>query len=437
MNKSIRRILKSIVQIHGTTFTQSSRLCNAYLADLMPNFPEERRHLVAALAYGLPHKVLARPSRQQYKKLALAFGLAHSIPAPEALAVADTWSYALQDTALNQQPNHYFSWIEWPSYLGGAFTGIVVLLLGSAIAFYKKPESVVKIESTLEKTTVSTTATRSTENEKTTLTTQLPTTKVLTSKPLQPIQLTELPFLLPLAVKPSYLDSLDMENIQPVLLLKNAQALAQPPVRFIEPLTRISPTSVLNSAFYTPSKAPLNLRPRASKNVTTHVATVPQSAEQAKQRPAHQAQIILRDQSKAIPKGDQLKTKQALQHALQDAQTLVEQILRFHKKQADQQTIAKLFKLTGDPFYQQQLAELNEQVQELNLSIDHWSSSYGKQVAKLCGLSATGWQDERLISSKQRRNKLQASVIQDWKQCKSLSTQQIKQQLLTRYQTKP
>lgn len=435
MNKSIRRILKSIVQTHGTAFTQSSRLCNAYLADLMPNFPEERRQLVAALAYGLPQNLLAQPSRQQYKELALAFGLAYSIPASEALAVADTWLYALQDTASNKQTTHYFSWIEWPSYLGGAFTGIVVLLLGSAIAFYKKPESVVTIESTPEKTTLSTTATRSTGNEKATLTTQLPTTKALTSKPLQPTQLTELPFLLPLAAKPTHLDSLDIENIQPVLLLKNAQALAQPPVRFIEPLTRISPDPVINSAFYRLPKAPLNLRPRALNSVPTNLVAVPQPTKQTKP-PIPQAQLAL-DQSKVLPKDNQVKTKQALQQALQDAQTLVEQILRFHKKQADQQTIAKLFKLTGDPFYQQQLAELDEQVQELNLSIDHWSASYGKQVAKLCGLSATGWQDEQLLSSKQRRSKLQASVVQDWKQCKNLSTQQIKQQLLTRYQTKP
>lgn len=316
MNKSIRRILKSIVQTHGTTFTQSSRLCNAYLADLMPNFPEERRQLVAALVYGLPHKVLAKPSRQQYKELALAFGLAHSIPAPEALAVADTWLYALQDTASNKQTTHYFSWIEWPSYLGGAFTGIVILLLGSAIAFYKKPESFIAIETAPEIPHINTTATRTAANQQAPLQTQLPTTKALTSKPLQPTQLTELPFLLPLAAKPTHLDSLDIENIQPVLLLKNAQALlAQPPVSFfIEPLTRVSPTSVLNSAFYTPSKAPLNLRPRASKNVTTHVTTVPQSAKQAKQ-PTPQAQIRLIDQSKALPKGDQVKTKQALQHS--------------------------------------------------------------------------------------------------------------------------
>ncbi|MFZ1386076.1 MAG: hypothetical protein WBP46_01870 [Thiolinea sp.] len=436
MNKSIRRILKSIVQTHGTVFTQSSRLCNAYLADLMPNFPEERRHLVAALAYGLPHKVLAKPSRQQYKELALAFGLAHSIPAPDALAVADTWSYALQDTALNQQPATYFSWIEWPSYLGGAFTGIVVLLLGSAIAFYKKPDSFIAIETAPEKPHFNTTATRTAANQQAPLQTQLPTTKALTSKPLQPIQLTELPFLLPLAVKPSHLDSLDIESIQPVLLLKNAQALAQPPASlFIEPLTQISPRSVLNSAFYTPSKAPLNLRPRALNSIPANLVAAPQPTKQTK-APIPQAQLAL-EPSKAIPKGDQVKTKQFLQQALQDAQTLVEQILRLHKKQADQQTIAKLFKLTGDPFYQQQLAELDEQVQELNLSIDHWAASYGKQVAKLCGLSATGWQDEQLLSSRQRRNKLQASVVQDWKQCKSLSTQQIKQQLLTRYQTKP
>ncbi len=112
-------------------------------------------------------------------------------------------------------------------------------------------------------------------------------------------------------------------------------------------------------------------------------------------------------------------------------QTLTEQVLRLRKKQNEQQAITQLLNLTGDVFYREQLKELEQQQKQLHARIDHLSASYSSQVAKLCRLSATGWQNG--VQQGRDNNKLQQVVLQHWKQCKGPSNQQIKQQLLTRY----
>ena len=424
MNKAVRRILKSIVHTYGLEFTHSQRLCNAYLADLMPQFPEERHQLVAAVADGLPYQLLFTQTRQQRKDLALQFGQAHSIPAAQALQTADTWFYVLHDITPTQHRSRWLSLAAWRSYLGGIVTGAAVLLVGSSIAFYKKPEVNTLVERMAEPTMPP-----AAPQVATILPTSTQTTITVQTTPIPTSQLAELTFLLPQASAPyTDLDALDLGEIQPVLLLQNAQAINKhPPSRVFELLTQRAPEKEMAA------KAPLNLLPMLAKLEPNKLPTKAKLSSQPAKQAATQSQAQTSDQPKTATKANRNEAKQLFTNTVQDMQTLTEQVLRLRKKQNEQQAITQLLNLTGDVFYREQLKELEQQQKQLNARIDHLSASYSSQVAKLCRLSATGWQSGELVQQGRDNNKLQQVVLQHWKQCKGFSNQQIKQQLLTRY----
>lgn len=425
MNKAVRRILKSIVHTYGLEFTHSQRLCNAYLADLMPQFPEERHQLVAAVADGLPYQLLFAQTRQQRKDLALQFGQAHSIPAAQALQTADTWFYVLHDITPTQHRSRWLSLAAWRSYLGGIVTGAAVLLVGSSIAFYKKPEVNTLVERMAEPTMPP-----AAPQVATILPTSTQTTITVQTTPIPTSQLAELTFLLPQASAPyTDLDALDLGEIQPALLLQNAQAINKhPPSRVFELLTQRAPEKEMAA------KAPLNLLPVLAKLEPNQLLpTKPKLSSQPAKQAATQSQAQTSDQSKIATQSNRTEAKQLFTNTVQAMQTLTEQVLRLRKKQNEQQAISQLLNLTGDVFYLKQLKELEQQQKQLNARIDHLSASYSNQVAKLCRLSAAGWQNGELAQQGRDNNKLQQVVLQHWKQCKGPSNQQIKQQLLTRY----
>lgn len=435
MNTAVRYILKSIVQTHGMGFTRSQRLCNAYLADLMPDFPEERRQLVVAVADGLPYKLLLTHTHQQRKELALQFGQAHSIPTSQALQAVDTWFYALQNFAY---PKQFSPWLSMPSYLGGLLTGIVILLVGSALAFYKKQDEPVLIQQvpvqTSEKLTLS-----SPLPAPISLAAKTPITTIPPNYPLQTIQAAENPFLLLLSNKWPQLDALNTtgESLQSVLLQ------TQPASAFerlaTSGLPKSEPESKRPAAQSIPNP-PLNTISTTTPlaTATTPLASKPHTQpEKRVKQPIRPVPAPTPSKTKTTQLPDPVETKPLFTKTTQEMQALVEQVLRLRKKQADQNAVIPLLNLTDDPFYRQQLTGLEKQIDQLYASLDHLSESYSIQVAKLCGLSPTGWQNGKLITGEREAHKIQQWVLQDWKQCKGLSSQKIKQQLLTRYQITP
>lgn len=261
------------------------------------------------------------------------------------------------------------------------------------------------------------------------LPTSTQTTITVQTTPIPTSQLAELTFLLPQASAPyTDLDTLYLGEIQPALLLQNAQAINKhPPSRVFELLTQRAPEKEMAA------KAPLNLLPMLAKLEPNKLPTKAKLSSQTAKQAATQSQAQTSDQPKTATKANRNEAKQLFTNTVQDMQTLTEQVLRLRKKQNEQQAITQLLNLTGDVFYREQLKELEQQQKQLNARIDHLSASYSNQVAKLCRLSAAGWQNGELAQQGRDNNKLQLVVLQHWMQCKGLSNQQIKQQLLTRY----
>lgn len=451
MNQTVRYILKSIVHTHGLAFSRSQRLCNAYLADLMPDFPAERCQLVAAVADGLPHKLLLTQTIQQRKELALQFGQTYSIPAPQALAAAETWFYALKDLTRPQQAS---SWLTLTTYLGGVLTGIVILLVGSAIAFYKKLDEPPPIQPAAQQITLSlprpVLSKLSLHPFQTPLPSSvaLPQPQTLTQAPVQAKPTADSPFLLSL-VSPQWtqLDTLDTEreSIQSVLLQTQRLTGFETPARLTEPEPKLKSNS--ESEPQSKPKLASTTQPKPQPALkTASVAAQPLSkqASSPPEKPIKQAlpstptQVTAKTKTTpTTPAADRTEIKPLFTKTAQAMQTLVEQVLRLRKKQADRAAVTQLLNLTGDTFYRQQLPELEQQIKQLQLKLDHLSASYSIQVAKLCRSSPTGWQNGKLSNRERDNPKIQQWVLQDWKQCQGLSSQQIKQQLLTHYQILP
>ncbi len=449
MNQTVRYILKSIVHTHGTAFSRSQRLCKAYLADLMPDFPTERQQLVAAVADGLPHKLLLTQTAEQRKELALQFAQAHSIPAPQALATTETWFYALQELA---HPKQASVWLSLSSYLGGVLTGFVILLVGSAIAFYKKLDEPYPLQSSAQEIILNlprpllSSMSQHPAKLATSPVTMLP--QVLPATPLATKPTADSPFILSLhASQWTKLDTLDTEHesIQSILLQ------TQTPPRF-EPTTALAN---LNSAPKTSSvtQAEPKHEPIVEEKLQPSLKPMPVATPPLAAKPSAQQEKLLKQtnpansmSSASTPATAKLKTPQVPQQTevkpiftktTQAMQALVEQVLRLRKKQADQEAIRQLLNLTHDEFYRQQLTGLEQQIKQLHSKLNHLSDAYSMQVAKLCSSSPKGWQNGRLATGEQSSRKIQQWVLDDWKQCQGLSSQQIKQQLLTRYQILP
>jgi hypothetical protein len=272
--------------------------------------------------------------------------------------------------------------------------------------------------------------------------------QVLPATPLATKPTADSPFILSLhAPQWTKLDTLDTEreSIQSILLQ------TQTPPHF-EPTTALANlNSAPKVAQAEPKREPIAEEKLQPSLKPMPVATPPLAAKSSAQqekllKPLKQTNPASSTPSASTPATAKLKTTQVPQQTevkpvftktTQAMQALVEQVLRLRKKQADQEAIRQLLNLTGDEFYRQQLTGLEQQIKQLHSKLNHLSDAYSMQVAKLCSSSPKGWQNGRLATGEQSSHKIQQWVLDDWKQCQGLSSQQIKQQLLTRYQILP
>lgn len=418
MDKTIPRILKSIVQTHGLAFTQSPSLCKAYLADLMPNFIEERQQLITAVAYELPQKLLETQNRQQRKMLASQFGQANALPPLQALQIVDIWFYALQEAAHLKQSSTGLYSRNWIYYISGLLTGSLVLLLGSAIAVYKKPEINIPAQPLTENTQPVTSLAKP----------HLTLTNTLVSQPNLPKKTTNLLsdqttegilFLPPLIPQWSKLADLEPEQAAqqtrlPLLFENQHQSLTQ----------ALGITTTKTETYLTATK-------RADQKTDSN--NLSKSEKQFNQINKNTTQQSLDPTPKKIQinlKKYQAETENLFNKNARAMKVLVTPILSLDKKQHDRKALHDLFKLTGDKFYGDELAELDQQIQLLNSNIDHLSAAYSKQVTKLCELAPDAWQDKQLRIKNSHTQQIQMLVLKHWQECKTLSSQEIKQHVL-------
>lgn len=450
MDKSVQRILRSIVQQHGLHFISCQHLCNAYLADLIPQFPEERRQLVAAVAYGLPDQLLRQTTRPERKELALKFAQNSSFSNTQALSIVETWFYALQDFSAQNAAFKASSTKQRKLYLSAAVASSVVLLVGSAIAFYKLPSTTAInpaiIPTTQALNTQEVVAKKAVTRDQTVHEAKvnspkaaLQATSYTKTQAPQPVQLAELPFLRPLALsdmnQPTLLDfnsdlasaSIKHELIKQTTEAKVMSSVESHPAKQKE--TSLSTIATQTALSKTSPIAPLESTQTKAAHQVEQKKNRPASAEEASQ--ASEAK-----QSKVAAKHSTSATKTAFSHSLQDLQALSAQILRLAKKQADQKAVAQLLELTGDPFYREQLADLKQQQLQLHQTIDRLSESYAKQVAKLCAINPSDAQNKELFTGK-RSTQLEQTVVKHWQSCRALSSQAIKQELLSSYRIAP
>lgn len=447
MDKSVQRILKSIVQQHGLHFISCQHLCNAYLADLIPEFPEERRQLVAAVAYGLPDQLLRQTTRPERKELALKFAQNSPFSNTQALSITETWFYALQDFSAQNAALKTSSTKQRQLYLSAAVASSVVLLVGSAIAFYKLPSTTAInpaiIPTTQALNTQEVVAKKAVTRDQTVHEAEanspkaaLPAPSYTTTQAPQPVQLAELPFLRPLALsdmnQPTLLDfnrdlasaSIKHELIKQTTEAKVMSSVESHPAKQKE--TSLSTIATQTAFSKTSPIAPLE----STQTKAAH------QIEQKKNRPAPAEEASEAKQSKVAAKHSTSATKTAFSHSLQDLQALSAQILRLAKKQADQKAVAQLLELTGDAFYREQLTDLKQQQLQLHQTIDRLSESYAKQVAKLCAINPSDAQNKELFTGK-RSTQLEQTIVKHWQNCRALSSQAVKQELLSSYRIAP
>ncbi len=445
MNKIIRRTLRSAILAHGNSLAYNPRLCRAYLADLLPHYPEERKWLVAAVMQGIPNQLVLTRTRQQRKQVAIHFGQASFIPAAQAAQVADTWFYAMRDEVDAHSRLGGHKWIG--GYVGGIMTGIVVLVLSSAIAFYKapeppmhpwgdrqvmayavdaslKPDAAVRLEPAVD---------------------PLPAMQ-LEPKPGSAV-LTLRSTVEPLVIaQPFVLEDNDLLSQRDVPVLtdlrlekvvapsQQPEAEQQPPVAEVQIPAAKPP--VVASAVASKSAAVASEqtsdKQRPSRMVNQQSVNQRLPATQPEGQDKHKAQAEVREQvpvAKASP--DQLALAPV---ALQDLQAFVEKASLLRKKQADQQAVVELLKLTGDGFYRKQQAELQRQVDSLQKSLGLLSDTYSKRIKVLCNMAPSGWKDGITAAVGQRRaGNAQRLLQQHWQGCAGLSVQQIRQTLMSSY----
>lgn len=416
MDKTIPRILKSIVQTHGLAFTQSPSLCKAYLADLMPNFIEERQQLITAVAYELPQKLLETQTRQQRKMLASQFGQANALSPLQALQIVDVWFYALQETVHFKQASNGFSSHNWMYYISGLLTGSLVLLLGSAIAVYKKPEINTPAQILIENTQPVTSLNKPPLTLTNTLGSQ-PNLPKKTSSLLSDQTTESILFLPPLRPQWSKLDGLEPEQAEqqtrlPLLFNNQHQILTQ----------ALSVTTAKTETYLTTTK-------RSDQKTDSN--NLSKSEKQINQINNSMTQPSL-DQT---PKKTQIHLKKRQTESLfnknaQSMKILVTHVLGLDKKQHERRALEDLFKLTSDKFYREELAELDQQIQLLNSNIDRLSAAYSKQVTELCELAPDAWQNKQLRIKNSHAQQIRMLVLKHWQDCKTLSSQELKQQIL-------
>lgn len=425
MDKTIPRILKSIVQTHGLAFTQSPSLCKAYLADLMPNFIEERQQLITAVAYALPQKLLETQNRQQRKMLASQFGQANALPPLQALQIVDAWFYALQEVAQFKQSSTGFYSRHWIYYISGLLTGSLVLLLGSAIAVYKKPEINIPVQPLTENTQPVTSLAKPPLPLTNTLTNTLVNQSNLpkkTTNSLSDHTTKSILFLPPLIPQWSKLDELDPEQaVQqtrlPLLFVNQHQSPTQ-----ALGVTTVKTETYLTATKRADQKTDSNNLPKSEKQIHQIKQINKSTTQQTLDQTSKKTQINLKKR--------QAETESLFNKNAQAMKTLVTHILGLYKKQHDRKALDDLFKLTGDKFYGEELAEIDQQIQLLNSNIDHLSAAYSKQVTKLCELAPDAWQDTQLRIKNSHTQQIQMLVLKHWQDCKTLSSQELKQHVL-------
>lgn len=141
---AVHKSLRQIVLTYGNRFAVSAELCDAFLSDLMPEYPQERQLLIQGVTTQLTHRIL-KIDQQLPNEADIQAQFAS--PA-EYQWVEQTWQYALtgQSQAIPHTPTHPLPAPKPLSLiLGGgllaSFVGLLIFLWQSdlPLAHYIEP----------------------------------------------------------------------------------------------------------------------------------------------------------------------------------------------------------------------------------------------------------------------------------------------------------
>ena len=95
MNREVRSVLRHIIQRYGRDLVKKPSLCDAYLADFLPMYPQIRRYLVKALQSGIVNQMLPEPDPSKFMTLSKQLTRLTALEPNEAQTIIHYWAYAL------------------------------------------------------------------------------------------------------------------------------------------------------------------------------------------------------------------------------------------------------------------------------------------------------------------------------------------------------
>ena len=402
MNHSVRSVLRHSIRHFGLKLAKDAALCDAYLSDLLPFYPQERRLLVKAVAEGIPSQVLLGCSSEQQKQHIKHLIQACHFSEQQAGLVVETWSYALQAEFANIQRTQGRQGARY--YLGnGVITGLVLWGISSAIAVYQEPEKRVFVQQELSRQAWNGTAVR----PEIPLTSDVAQAEVIKAESHdQPAgQLGDL-------VPAPYLPSAKVR--QPSL----ERALVQE--RFYQRAMQEAARMLVRQQFLEQEKIrrdELEARQQAEQEARMQQleqeATARQQAEQKAQQQRLEQEAAARQQAeqKAQQQLSALTTppagviQQLIQQLINDSLVFGNNVAALQKKQVDLAVLARLFKLTHESYYQQQHQQVQNSIASLQQRQVTLSGRYVQHWQQLCDVPAMPLQESMHVRSLEFRQK--------------------------------
>lgn len=341
--------LRSIIQTYGTELSLNPKLCDAFLSDLLPQHPKQRKVLVTAVkaeitSLILNNKKIKQSSRQQQR---------FESPQQRKWAI-DTWYYALKgEHRLSSQ----FNFIGRNKYKGIASIIGLIALISFLLIFthYKSNNKQITIENP------------HLANEKANIVIQKKLSNLPTSAPKTPLTTSDekIPAI---------------QNNTSSLPQKQEQIQTKPTKKSINTTTtdKLKPHKNTLPKKFTLKTKSIEKRPVVKarpKTPHTNITTTPSSIKKTKQQ-----------HSEILPQYS-LAEKEALllmQEAIISSVALHRETTFIEKKKQDIQELTKLFKLTKDRYYQQQIYHANQKLDILNKNYNRLSTEYKNKLSTIC-----------------------------------------------------
>ena len=373
---AVHNELRSIIQTYGTELTQRPKLCDAYLSDLLADYPEQRKVLVVAVKSKITSKILNKSTISKSEKSHSRFASKQ-----QRKWAIDTWYYALQG---KHRLGSQFSLIGRNKFwILSAFIGLLVIgtLWGlNSNSFLKTNEA------------------GNQHSEKTVQINENTATPVKTTLIPSNAQPDASPYLEPHTIKPAEEAKANIAKKTPLKTVKSTDT--QENEKAISLKNKQKNKVLPQTKATTKSSTRKNTKNKIAPHKKTPRDNPKNNALQQKQQ-AHATTI----------QKNKLAQREAIlviQDALVSSVALHRETMFVEKKKHDIQELMKLFKLTRDSYYQQQINRARQKLSTLNKNRNHLSSEYKTKLRTICYIQP--WITKKALQEI-RSNKKQQTAI--------------------------